>query len=216
MWAETGETKQIIDKLSSPEENSVIGIVEGMATNPKRTNTIIDDTFKDASSLVANEDAKQVEKQNYLTNILHTVTKFTQRVPKIPYGMKDGVAVPGGLVCDQFVKKVLKANNTNIDDVYGTIEMFRRIKPNKKVIFKEKKIVEIPPVWSILFCIEKKICGHVGFFMGMKDGKPQIADANNSWVSQRELRPAERSKIYYEENYREKFIAQKTPKKKMI
>lgn len=174
-----------------------------------RPEDIIAETKAELNNLseeVVVEQEKKVENQNYLTKILNTIPEFTERVPKIPYGIKDGKRVPDGLVCDEFVKKVLKKNNTNIDSIGGTVAMFEAIKPNKKLVSSGNKITKIPPIWSLLFRVDGKSCGHVGFFMGMKDGKPQIADASNSWVSQRQLRPEELSRTYYEENYREKFL----------
>ena len=214
MWAETAETEPTIDTLSSTEKKSITGIIDGMGANPNRTTAIIDATLKDASSLAANENTKQVETQNYLANVIKTVTKITTMTPPIPYGK------PNGYVCDEFVKVIVKKlepkeNHPIIDGIYGTRKMFDKIHPTKTLKFEGQKLVTVPPIGSVLFFVNK-LCDHVGFFMGMKNGEPQIADANGAWVTQRKLRPNEAKKIYYEENYREKFIKQKAPKKKMI
>ncbi len=204
MWAETRETPK--DILSKQEANAVATIVQTMKSKSKEIQPYIDNTLHDMS-----QKLEQEKNSYYLDTILTTVSTFTDRPKKIPYGMW-----PGKLVCDTFVKKVLaqietdpKNKNLIKTSVYGANNMFKKIQPTKTLQFWGNKLVgTMPKIWSLLFFVDNKNCGHVWFLSWIANDRPIIADANGKWVTKRRLWAKEASKIYYAENYREKFLNQ--------
>ena len=220
---ETAENAKPIDGLSYIESQATKLIADSMKKDPKKTIafmhkllTQIDKIPKTKNTdIVKNKLTqkltiieKKIDDQKYLSTIVDTVSLFTDRPKKIPYG-----TWPWQLVCDQFVKRVLKQiepekeKKDTIESVHGTVNMFNKIAPKKTLTFNWNTLAGTPPpVGSIVFFIRGKQCGHVGFFMWMKDGRPEIADASDGWVSTRYFWPKEASTFYYEENYREKFL----------
>jgi len=193
--------------LSTTETQAISCIEKWIDTNTDATNTLIDTKFAAVAPALESEQVKEKETQKYLANVMTTVATFTDRPNKIPYGTG-----AGQLVCDRFVKKVLAKVDPDqaktINSVYGTVNMYKKVAPTKKLTFKGSTLIgEIPREWSLLFFVDKKSCGHVGFFAWMQNGIPMIADANTKkWVTKRQLWPAEAEKMYFEQSYREKFL----------
>lgn len=181
----TIEKAQPIDKLSYMENKAIQLINDATKTSPKKTVDLINKILVQIDKLPPKPKInavkmklqekkdvieKQLNTQQYLQNIATTIDMFTDRPKKIPYGN-----APGKLVCDQFIKAVVKTiepdknNKLLIDTIHGTKGMFDKIQPTKKLVFDGKKLVKLPPVGSIVFFINNKSCDHVGFFVGIKN-----------------------------------------------
>ncbi|MCX6823695.1 MAG: hypothetical protein NT085_01015 [candidate division SR1 bacterium] len=207
-YIESQATKLIADSMKKDPQKTIALMYKILTKIDKIPSTNTTNVIKKTLTQKLTSIEKNIDDKKYLNTIINTVSLFTDRRKKIPYGTG-----PGQLVCDQFVKKVLtkvepeKEKKDTINSIYGTVNMFNKIAPKKTLTFSGNTLVGTqPPIGSLIFFIRGKQCGHVGFYMGMNAGRPEIADASNGGVSKRYFGPTEASKFYYEENYREKFL----------